>query len=537
MSQKSGSSTTMPALDVPASILAKSVDELTKKGSGYYHNPPTAKFAISIRRLAYNTVSALLDILDNTLDAKAKNIQLKIDHNRKDGIKSITISDDGTGMDFEELDEALRLGSEGDKNVSHDLGTFGCGLKTASMSQGRKIEVITKSKDGDMYYSCQDLDIIQAKNAWLKELRDANKEEKALFKANVKGDSGTVIILSKLDQIEWKDGSSLEKSLVKACGQTFRRFLRGKHPKSIMINSTKVVEIDPFRKEIAKLDHEESIDLARGKLNVKIYSTIDFGQHENKEKEAATLASQGFYLMRNDREILAADTLGGVMARHPKYNAFRAELSFEGHLDDALSVDIKKSHITLSQSLRDRLRKIVEPYLKVHSNKNKKKATSEMDKVDVESASNMITKKLNLIETPEAEKETRKSPTPRSGTKDTTGTKTPRTRTPRNTKKTGFANKVRFEMSDQLGGPFGMIWNPTMEGSEVVVEVNKQHPFISKYASPEFSSPDTWNAILTLMWAMSNFELKLSSHSEILEMFVKMRNNVGDEVLTILGEV
>ena len=95
----------------------------------------------SLRGLGYSTSSALADILDNSISAGASTVRVDFTW---DGPRStVRILDDGAGMNDAELESAMRLGDRNPLEVraSHDLGRFGMGLKTASLSQCRRLTV------------------------------------------------------------------------------------------------------------------------------------------------------------------------------------------------------------------------------------------------------------------------------------------------------------------------------------------------------------------------------------------------------------
>ena len=73
-------------------------------------------------------------LLDNSIDAQAFNIEVTIFE--KEGDIRIVIEDDGLGMDEATLDEALRLGSETQREPG-DLGKFGLAFVTASIGLSR----------------------------------------------------------------------------------------------------------------------------------------------------------------------------------------------------------------------------------------------------------------------------------------------------------------------------------------------------------------------------------------------------------------
>jgi len=61
----------------------------------------------------------------------------------------------------EKLDQAMVLGSTNplESRSANDLGRFGMGLKTASLSQCRRLTVAAKM-DTEVNYRCWDLDVL-----------------------------------------------------------------------------------------------------------------------------------------------------------------------------------------------------------------------------------------------------------------------------------------------------------------------------------------------------------------------------------------
>lgn len=95
----------------------------------------------SLRGLGYSTGAALADIIDNSISAGASEVRLDFSW---DGPKSrIVVLDNGRGMNDAELESAMRLGDRNplDARSADDLGRFGMGLKTASLSQCRRLTV------------------------------------------------------------------------------------------------------------------------------------------------------------------------------------------------------------------------------------------------------------------------------------------------------------------------------------------------------------------------------------------------------------
>jgi hypothetical protein len=169
---------------------------------------------------------------------------------------------------------------------------------------------------------------------------------------------------------------------------------------------------------------------------------------------------------------------------------------------------------------------------------NKKNALEKTSQIDFDPLKKQIGGKLNLINTPKAEIEKRKSPQDLDSKekKDKVPSPTDKRRKPRNNKKSGFINEVDFRFVN-LGGAYGPIWEPILEGRSVIVELNQEHPFIVENILPLYTkgSMDAFNAVMVLFMAMSNYELKLSQQTDNFDAFVKMRSDVGSEVVTILN--
>src|SRR5260370_31437160 len=99
----------------------------------FNHNssPNPAKLIESLRYLGYDNYHAISDIVDNSVDAGAKNIRVIVRTSK--GAPEIVVADDGLGMDEEILDQAIRLRSLVEKEASNALGPFGMELSTAPL--------------------------------------------------------------------------------------------------------------------------------------------------------------------------------------------------------------------------------------------------------------------------------------------------------------------------------------------------------------------------------------------------------------------
>src|SRR5690554_6134612 len=101
---------------------------ITTKTPRFREAPPKAGAMIeALRGIGYNTATALADIIDNSITADSRNIEVFF---HWDGADSrVEILDDGKGMTFDELDLAMRLGEKNplEERLEGDLGRFGLG--------------------------------------------------------------------------------------------------------------------------------------------------------------------------------------------------------------------------------------------------------------------------------------------------------------------------------------------------------------------------------------------------------------------------
>ena len=107
--------------------------------------PDSGGSASAFARFGYDLESALADIVDNSIDSKARNVEIIL-HRTSDGVTAVSIADDGRGMTDAALLEAMRFAGP-NEHQDTDLGTYGLGLKTASLSQCSSLTVISR-KDG-----------------------------------------------------------------------------------------------------------------------------------------------------------------------------------------------------------------------------------------------------------------------------------------------------------------------------------------------------------------------------------------------------
>lgn len=226
--------------------------------------PPGARRLIeSLRNLGYECSTAIADLIDNSLSADATEIDVEINASG-DAPAHILIVDNGRGMDREELTEGMRYGSLQEYS-SDDLGKYGLGLKTASLSQCSKLTVaskpapkrgtkprrIIKRWDLNHVFKVNDWDLMTLENDELKEW-----ELRALDHDTAK-DHGTAVLWSELEEglalLSTEDAKRRERELAflieeisAHLSMVFHRFIQGTQGRRRVKIQVCEVELTPW---------------------------------------------------------------------------------------------------------------------------------------------------------------------------------------------------------------------------------------------------------------------------------------------------
>lgn len=346
---------------------------------GYETLEPRADILMTaIRSIGYTFESALADIIDNSISSGASNIHINFSSISP---AYISILDDGCGMNPDELRQAMKYGSKDvrEKREKEDLGRFGLGLKTASLSQCKRLTVISK-KDGHIYGARWDLDIIQKKQVWILEVLSETEVEAAypcstfIPLRNLKTyETGTIVLWENFDRM--LDGSNDVETLFNQkvkdaknhLEMVFHNFLDSSfsHHVKMFFNLRELKGKDPFLKKhpgTQPLSNEE-ICLQGEIIKVKPYilpylnklSEDDInllgGIEELRHK-------QGIYVYRNNRLIIWG-TWFRLDSKGELNKLARIRVDIPNSLDSIWEVDIKKSTAILPDIIKQNLRNIV----------------------------------------------------------------------------------------------------------------------------------------------------------------------------------
>jgi len=506
------------------------------------NEPNAAHLFESLRYSGYSNEEAIADIVDNCFDAQANNVWIKIED--VGDSKRIIIADDGVGMNIDQLDEALRLGSNSDKSPTTQLGKAGMGLKTAGTSIAKTIDVFTKQDDVQgINYSSYDGKLITEKNAWLKILKTIDRREiddfdiddgfpvyNEQYKTNEKyrplSAQGTMIVLKDCDRFTAQKIGHFENKLIKHLGEVYRKFLSA--GKKIFINDKPVFINDPlfidgvdkayFKDENPKV-HERTINLTiDGKkisFDVKVSVLPEVSAGVSKILEIG-MKNQGFYIMRNNRQIARAETLG-IFNKHNDYNRVRAEILFDGTVDEFMGINFAKKEIHPKQAIIDSITSLIfNPIftlIKKESSANSRLEVVKQKEVKHDVSEKIFEKKGSLlikpigqkIEKEQIEQKVEELKKEYEELKDFTSSSPLK-----------FINDSRMEEND-------VIFKAEQLGETTLIKLNVKHPFFKVFIDLE---DDAKEPIELLIGALAMSKLRLSED---------LQNIIEEELLRSLS--
>lgn len=338
------------------------------------HPPHAASLLESMRSIGYSIDSALADLIDNSISAKAKHINIEF---RPFDDPYIAVIDDGDGMTREILQSAMRHGSTNPLQERHidDMGRYGLGLKTSSLSQCRRMTVVSL-RDGALSAYCWDLDIVVSRGSWVMLELDEEDISRIPHLDGLKSHGkGTIVLWQNLDRL-----TAGESSIDKALGQqmdhardhlslVFHRFISpdpGCSRVNIKINEWLLPPIDPFLSHHKATQHldEDSFNVEGRKVVVKPFILPHANKLLPSEMKLAGGADglrsqQGFYIYRS-RRLIIWGTWFRLGRKDELSKLARVRVDIPNSLDHLWTLDIKKSAAHPPEVVRFNLRRTVE---------------------------------------------------------------------------------------------------------------------------------------------------------------------------------
>lgn len=330
---------------------------------------PVKTLLTGLRAIGYSFSTAVADIIDNSISAEAKTVNVYFDPIAD--IPYFCIVDDGYGMNYAELNNAMLPGSDRTEkeDCELELGRFGLGLKSASLSQCREFIVASK-KYGKINAMSFDLDVIEDCRLMLKVLTKEEVEDIPYINLLHSYESGTIVVWKKFDKIEstTKNFEDRFRSVVadakKHAEFVFHRFY---NEIEIYFNNKRIERRDPFL--IGSFGRQQTgrtttIHIGTSVITVTPY-TLPFANSLTSEEKAllgnpkSIYDEQGFYIYRNKRLISWGNWMRmGIRSELNKLA--RIQVDIPSSLDEVWTLDVKKSSAKIPDIVKNQIKAAVE---------------------------------------------------------------------------------------------------------------------------------------------------------------------------------
>lgn len=323
----------------------------------FINMPPDATALMeSTRAIGYSLPTAVADIIDNSIAAEASRVEIfysPID-------RYVAILDDGFGMNAHDINRAMKYGGVSPLETRHekDLGRFGLGMKTASLSQCEVLTVV--SKQGENISARRwDLNEIRRTNSWtLIELSPDETRDVPKFDALKILPSGTLVVWQELDRM-FQGSGNIERQLPDRMNAVrehlslvFHRYLSGEdglQKFSILVNNLPVEPSDPFltNRNTSAGDHSYPIEIDGIPIGIATYVLPYPSKLRAADKKLLGITAdlqrnQGFYVYRNKRLIVWGTWFNRSKKEFLSQLA-RIQIDIPPEFDSLWVLDVKKS--------------------------------------------------------------------------------------------------------------------------------------------------------------------------------------------------
>lgn len=360
------------------------------------NNPSPDVLMNSMRSIGYSFKTAVADIIDNSISAHASEIKIYTPIN--DDL-FISFFDNGEGMSRDELLNAMKYGSDRECYGIDDLGRFGLGLKSASLSQCRKLTVASK-KDGAISAFRWDLDsVIETKRWDCLELENDEIKQLPMIKVLTEAEKGTLVVWQDFDIAYKKSNGHVMETLSEEVDEmekhlslVFHRFLnRSFNQIKIYINDDRIKGYDPFLEDHPKTDSQKPSIIKCENEDIRIQQFILPHQNDLSNEDVEKLggierlrSGQGFYIYRNDRLIIYGTwfRLASSNLNSELYKYGRIKVDIPNTLDDMWDIDIKKQNASIPRQILASLKKAVSNVRVKSKDKSAKRTKLKLEKDD-----------------------------------------------------------------------------------------------------------------------------------------------------------
>jgi len=346
---------------------------------------PDVRLLRVLRSSGVNLQTAMGEILDNSIDAGASEIDVYVFKNDREK-SNIMVVDNGKGMNDVTLRGAFTLAKELKFGIDQ-IGKYGMGMKTAALSLSTQFEVITQKASGEVLFGEYNINKMEQQGEFKTTVRLADEVETTLFKSKLrrKQRSGTIVIIKNCDRLDTTHPTFV-KQMQQFIGLAYKNFIkRGINftVSDFPVKGDKVEAIDVLMRENDKthiiserdtypIEFETKIGQRKNTF-IEVSSTVlpkpDKGSKGKKidgkdVQLPLNQTHQGIYVYREGRMVGQGLSWVNVFGeKHNEKNRFRIEINCNSELDDAVNMNFLKGNVNPINTLKNQLAEIIEPYM------------------------------------------------------------------------------------------------------------------------------------------------------------------------------
>jgi hypothetical protein len=367
--------------------------------------------------LNYNLEQVVADLVDNSIDAGAENIEIIYNEEVYDNRKSfyVIVVDDGKGIPGDKISSVMNFGAPREYDEL-ELGKFGVGMKSSSLSQAKEVTLLSKVANGEINLRRLSSEIVIEQDRWtlIPTLRNhMNTDAISIAKSKLEGrTSGSVVVLEDMHKLKYRVGNEGNRiaylqseygHIKDYLSLVFERYIEGTNLKrsggsavrrkiNLFFNgdseSNRLEKLDPFCRNLkdgsvtGTLSRELELSVDDGSkihtIPVTIWITpndkdrgTDYDKRMDRAARFAGISElQGMYIYRNERLI---DFPGWkkILKHDPHMTCLRWEVHFPPQLDHVFQLDPSKREIQLPRQLFDAMTKISRNSYMWHSDDTK----------------------------------------------------------------------------------------------------------------------------------------------------------------------
>lgn len=470
-------------------------------------------FIVATRDTGYGSLAAALaELIDNSIQADAREISIHIRENGAPTELSVAILDDGSGMDSLTLRSALQFGGTPRFNDRSGPGRFGMGLPNSSVSHARRIDVYSwRHRDG-VLHSYLDIDHIVAGN--LREVPTPVRSELPPWILPLAADTGTLVVWSKCDRLQARTVTALTRELQIPLARMFRYpLMRGA---LITVNGAPLHATDPLflagaRKGGAEfgrpLTYQIRISTCMNSTSlVRIrFSELPIAKwHDlpaSEKRRLGIVKGAGVSIIRANREIAYGWYFMGGKRKENYDDWWRCEIAFEPDLDEYFGVTHSKQGVNPISELE----RILSPDVEAVAHLLNSRARAEYARVRAQ---------VQGPATKAAVEKERQLPPLKARTR--------------------LRGRIKYRLTVERLADDESFYSFRLRDGSLVVTINEDHPFFARIYRHLKASPRERFAVECLLLALARVEASASGRTQ-RSCYREGRRNLSNVLAAFLG--